>query len=277
VVGPTSTQVVPCHGPVSGTGTQTSTILYLGSAPKVESSTKSATKHVTRRGKPETSTRTGRSDALQECTARTATVELSKRLMGRVAGLADSLRPVVLVAASVAVGRSASPWLGAAASCVRPVARRRLESRLWTQPQHHRCTADGVAGSKAPVCETHATEVDAGNTTVARHRIGSARAIHAHLLCRFCRSSAILACCAGGVSPTWLRDPAAAASHESVMTFDQATYNWTLACAHANTAGSKCSPTRKSCRVKQRTHSSCSSCVWEVNMACPRVSTGYPG
>jgi hypothetical protein len=43
----------------------------------------------------------------------------------------------------------------------------------------------------ARVCDTHASEVDAGST-IARHRIRSASAVHAHLLCSFCSASVLL-------------------------------------------------------------------------------------
>jgi hypothetical protein len=48
-----------------------------------------------------------------------------------------------------------------------PVARTFLRIDFWTQPRHiqqHRFTIDGIAGSVAPVCDTHATEVDTGSS-----------------------------------------------------------------------------------------------------------------
>jgi hypothetical protein len=59
----------------------------------------------------------------------------------------------------------------------------------------------------------------------------------------------------------------------SVVTVDQATDNCTLACAHANTAGSRCTPTRNTCRGKQTMHSPCSACVYgkPARLACARV------
>jgi hypothetical protein len=132
-------------------------------------------------------------------TSRTSTAELTGRLMG--ASL-DSL--TVRHPPSSSLPGSLSAGLRDVGLVPPPVARALLRVDFWTQPRHiqqHRFTVDGVAGSVAPVCDTHATEVDTGNTIVARHCICSTRAAHAHLLCRYCSASATLACCADGRPP----------------------------------------------------------------------------
>jgi hypothetical protein len=59
------------------------------------------------------------------------------------------------------------------------------------------------------------------------------------------------ACCAGGRPPPRYEIRWQLQAKSSVRTFDQATYNCTLACAHANTAGGRCPTTSYTCGGSQ--------------------------